>query len=54
MNLSSELSFDALKIRHREVRDGLPDAVSLRTHRACWLARSEQEKDDKDAQFIFL
>ena len=43
----------ALKERHREIRDGQPDALRLRIHRALsWLTRSEQEADDPDTRFI--
>ncbi len=46
---------DRLKDRHREIRDGLPQAVSLRTHRALsWLRRADAEQEDADARFIFL
>ena len=43
-----------LKERHREIRDGHPEALRFRIHRAIsWLSRSEQEFDDQDARFIF-
>ena len=43
----------ALKERHREIRDGQPDALRLRIHRSLsWLIRSEQEADDPDTRFI--
>lgn len=43
-----------LKERHRELRDGQPEALRLRIHRALsWLIRSEQEVDDQDARFVF-
>ena len=43
----------ALKERHREIRDGQPDALRLRIHRALsWLTLSEQEADDPDTRFI--
>lgn len=43
-----------LKEQHREVRDGHTEALRLRIHRAIsWLARSEQEVGDPDAQLIF-
>ncbi len=46
---------DRLKDRHREIRDELPQAVSLRTHRALsWLRRADAEQADADARFIFL
>lgn len=50
-----DLTFSSLKQRHRAVRDGLPPAHALRTHRALsWLDRAEREKKDDDARFIFL
>jgi hypothetical protein len=43
-----------LKARHRAERDGWPESLSLRVHRALsWLARSEQ-CSDVDARFVFL
>jgi hypothetical protein len=47
-------TFQALKERHREIRDDLPQNLSLRIHRALsWLNCAEQ-KDDDDSKFIFL
>lgn len=44
-----------LKQRHRGIRDGQPEALRVRIHRAIsWLARAEQEPDDHDARYIFL
>ena len=44
-----------LKLRQREIRDGLPNGLGLRVHRSLsWLQRAEAETDDDDAQFIFL
>ena len=49
------LTFNSLKAQHRERRDGFPQALSLRTHRALsWLHRAELEVNDPDARFIFL
>jgi hypothetical protein len=46
--------FKMLKERHREIRDDLPQNLSLRIHRALsWLDCAEQ-KDDDDSKFIFL
>ena len=43
----------ALKARHRQVREGHPEALRLRIHRALsWLIRSEQVEDDPDTRFI--
>lgn len=45
----------ALKDRHRLVRDGQPESLRVRIHRAIsWLARAERETDDPDARYIFL
>lgn len=50
-----ELDYKSMKIRQREIRDGFPPALALRTHRALsWLNRAEQENEDQDARFIFL
>ncbi len=47
-------TFKTLKARHREIRDELPQNMSLRIHRALsWLDCAEQ-KDDDDSKFIFL
>lgn len=44
---------EALKARHREIRDQHPEALRLRIHRALsWLMRSEQVIDDLDCRFI--
>jgi len=51
----ASLDYENLKARHREVRDQFPHSLSLRVHRALsWLQRAEAEKQDHDAQFIFL
>ena len=51
--------FQTLKDKQRRLRDGFPQDLSLRVHRAIsWVKRAEEElkKEDKDfdAQFIFL
>ena len=47
-------TFTTLKNRHREIRDELPENLSLRIHRALsWLDCAEQKSDD-DSKFIFL
>ena len=47
-------TFKTLKARHREIRDELPQNMSLRIHRALsWLDCAEQ-KGDEDSRFIFL
>ncbi len=50
-----QLTFAALKKRQRRERDGYPDNIALRIHRALsWLDRAERCEDDDDARFIFL
>ena len=45
----------ALKTRQRALRDGFPEALSLRVHRALsWLDRAEREVEDHDTRFILL
>lgn len=47
--------YEALKERQREIREGFPESLALRTHRALsWLDRAEREGDDDDARFLFL
>lgn len=48
------LTHAALKSKQRELRDGFPDTLGLRVHRALsWLGRAEAESGDPDAQFLF-
>jgi len=50
-----DLGFKELKARQRKEREGYSESVALRVHRALsWLGRAEQERNDPDAQFIFL
>jgi hypothetical protein len=52
--VSVDFSFQALKARQREIRDGFPESLGFRTHRALsWLNRAEQA-EDADGKFIFL
>ena len=54
-SVTKHLGYDSLKAMHRDLRDGFPLSLSLRTHRALsWLQRAEQETDDDDACFVFL
>ncbi|MGC8537280.1 MAG: hypothetical protein ACP5QR_17495 [Rhizomicrobium sp.] len=47
--------YTALKTKQRALRNGFPENLSLRVHRALsWLDRAEKSSDDADAQFIFL
>ena len=44
-----------LKKRHRATREGMPEALNLRIHRALsWLQRAAVCEPDPDARFIFL
>lgn len=53
--MSDTSSFSALKSKHRELRDGFPETMSLRVHRAIsWIGRAEECTHDADARFIFL
>lgn len=49
------MNYETLKKYQRLHRDGFPDGLALRCHRALsWLERAEGEREDPDAQFIFL
>ncbi len=51
----ASLNYRNLKTRQREIRDGFPNSLKLRVHRALsWLNRAERETEDHDARFIFL
>lgn len=46
--------FPTLKAKQREIREGFPNDLGLRVHRALsWLQRAEMAGDDHDAAFIF-
>ena len=45
---------DTLKDRHRELRDTLPESVSLRARRALSWLKAAGEADHDDAKYIFL
>ena len=48
-------SHEALKTKHRQLRDGHPEPIRLRVHRALsWLGRAEAETEDQDVRFILL
>lgn len=54
-NSAPVLTYQQLKEDHRRLRDGFPEAVRLRTHRALsWFERAENEPFDEDARFLFL
>jgi hypothetical protein len=46
--------FDELKHRHRQVRDGYPENLNLRIHRALSWLKAAESSDDIDGKFIFL
>lgn len=47
--------FTALKSRQRAIREGFPENMGLRVHRALsWIGRAEGCAGDDDARFIFL
>lgn len=51
----SNLSFERIKAKQREIRGGFPEPLGLRVHRAIsWMGRAEAEHDDLDVQFILL
>lgn len=53
--MTGVLSFAALKAKQRAIRDGFPETMGLRVHRAIsWIGRAEAGGDDDDARFIFL
>ena len=48
------LDFKSLKDKHRKLRDGFPDNVSLRIHRSLsWIERAAPRAGDDDAAFLF-
>lgn len=48
-------TFEHLKQKQRRLRDGFPEELGLRVHRAIsWIGRAEKERTDTDAAFIFL
>lgn len=49
------ISHNDLKQKQRHLREGFPEDIGLRIHRAIsWVGRAEQEKQDYDAAFIFF
>jgi hypothetical protein len=47
--------FAELKARQRALREGFPETLGLRVHRALsWLDRAERETEDADTRFILL
>lgn len=53
-NMPTDLTFQDLKDKQREIREGFPDGFALRIHRAIsWVGRAEKDGDDLDAAFLF-
>ena len=53
--MATALTFEALKVKQRNIRSGFPTNHGLRVHRALsWLQRAEEAGDDFDAAFIFF
>lgn len=49
------LDHSTLKYKQRAIRDGFPETMGLRVHRAIsWIGRAEASGEDTDARFIFL
>ena len=47
------LDYKGLKARQRQIRNGFPESLSLRVHRALsWLDRAERETEDQDARLF--
>lgn len=47
-------TYERLKEKQRRLRDGFPEPLGLRVHRAIsWIGRAERETNDLDAAFIF-
>lgn len=52
---SERLGYAALKDKHRTLRAGFPQDLTLRVHRALiWLGRAERETGDDDVRFILI
>ena len=53
--MTQPLDHATLKKKQRAIRDGFPETMGLRVHRALsWIGRAEACDDDDDARFIFL
>jgi hypothetical protein len=52
---TSALAFAQLKDKQRRIREGFPEHIGLRIHRALsWLGRAETDTNDPDVRFILL
>jgi hypothetical protein len=55
MTTKTGITHAELKTKRRAVREGFPQTMSLRVHRAIsWIGRAEACGADADARFIFL
>ena len=53
--MKNGLDHAALKAKQRAIREGFPETMGLRAHRAIsWIGRAEACGEDDDARFIFL
>ena len=53
--MSQELDFQSLKSKHRRIREGLPEHVNLRIHRALsWIECAGNSSEGEDTRFISL
>ncbi|NEU35080.1 hypothetical protein GN156_30950, partial [bacterium LRH843] len=53
--MTNGLDHAALKAKQRAIREGFPETMGLRAHRAIsWIGRAEACGEDDDARFIFL
>ncbi|MAU22745.1 MAG: hypothetical protein CMH13_19790, partial [Martelella sp.] len=53
--MRNDMAFAVLKSKQRALREGFPETMGLRVHRAIsWVGRAEDCADDDDACFIFL
>jgi hypothetical protein len=55
MTTKTGLTYAELKAKQRAIREGFPQTMGLRVHRAIsWIGRAEACGTDDDARFIFL
>ena len=53
--MKDALDYATLKAKQRAIRDGFPETMGLRAHRAIsWIGRGEACGEDDDGRFIFL
>lgn len=52
--MTTAIPFDTLKVKERLLRDGFPQTMAVKAHRAIsWIGRAQRESDDPDAAFLF-